>query len=407
MGTPLAGRDRRRRATDRRSPLADRRHEFRGGRRASDLVLAAALSAGLATPAMGASLPRSGTVAIKVGSRATDLVGVANAGGGGNRGRSVVGAQEPMRFGVDMRSVGQAVAQGLPMTYGAFWVGAWTQKGGWGEVDRQLAEARTRGVVPVVNWWYWGDDINPQAVRDGVEDRYHHLRKDREGWSRMSRELASRIGRTMGGREAIVVLETEFNKNGIEDDPSFDALLAEQIGIFHGQHGIKVVLGFGNWGRAAWSRFPQAIAASDLLGIQLLQSSVRDAATYAQAPETLVSAARFIQTTFHKPSMVVDLALSSYGTRYEETQAQAVSALFARLPELKTAGVEGLVWRAVADDSRFDVANYHGEAERHWGLMRADGSPKPAFAAFRTGVQREAGRGTMALLASMDAQNRL
>jgi hypothetical protein len=210
----------------------------------------------------------------------------------------------------------------------------------------------------------------------------------------------------MGGRETIVVLETEFNKNGMDHYAPFDKDLADQIRIFHARPGIKVVLGLGNWGRRSWGNFPEAIASSDLLGIQLLQSSVHDSASYAQAPETLVSAARYIHTQFHKPSLVVDLGLSSYGPHYEESQKNAIAELFERLPEMKAAGVEGIIWRAVADNPRFDTANYHGEAERHWGLLRADGSAKPAFAAFTSGVRAEAARSVVAALTAASGSAR-
>ena len=94
----------------------------------------------------------------------------------------------------------------------------------------------------------------------------------------------------------------------------------------------------------------------------------------------------------------MDLALSSYGAHYEENQAAAMAELSRRLPELKVAGVQGLVWRAVSDDPRFDTANYHGEAERHWGLLRADGSAKPALAAFTDAVRAETSKTTVAVL---------
>jgi hypothetical protein len=404
MATPLSFPDRR--AADRRQAGRDRRGAgFRGGRRASDILLAAALATGgLATQAQ-AGQPRSTDAgSVKLGRRATDTVDVAVVPAPLPRDAGAVVPLEPMRFGVDMPSVAKASGQGLGVSYGAFWVGPWTEKSGWAGPDAQLKEARARNVVPVVNWWYWGDDISPKAVEDGVEDRYHHVHKDRASWTRMSEELAGHISKTMGGREAIVVLETEFNKNGVEKYAPFDTYLAEQIRIFHSHPGIKVVLGFGNWARESWGNFPQAIAQSDLLGIQLLQSSVRDAASYDSAPEALVSAARYIQSHFHKPSLIVDLGLSSYGAHYEESQAAVTAALFQRLPELKVAGVQGLIWRAVADDPRVDTANYHGEAERHWGLLRADGSAKPAFAAFTSGVRKETARTAVAVLSPPAAQ---
>jgi hypothetical protein len=48
-----------------------------------------------------------------------------------------------------------------------------------------------------------------------------------------------------------------------------------------------------------------------------------------------------------------------------------------------------MVWRMLADDSKFDTSNYHREAERHWGLLHADGSAKPAFQPFLNGMVME------------------
>lgn len=296
-----------------------------------------------------------------------------------------------MRFGVDMESIGRARAKGLDLAFGTFWVGSWTQKYGWNNAESQLRGARKHHVTPVINWWYWGDDISPRCVEHGCRDGRQGVNKDKATWYRMSDELSQVIDRVMGNREVYVVLETEFNKGGIETYEPFDGHLADVAGILHRRGNVKVVLGFGNWGCQHWARFDRAIAASDLIGTQLLRSSVRDARAYMSAVDTLVEGARFVQSRFHKPSLVVDLALSSYpASRYETRQAQVVANLRDRLPELSAAGVRGILYRMIADDPKFDASNYHGVAERHWGFLRADGSEKPAFAAFRAAVRGEA-----------------
>lgn len=71
-------------------------------------------------------------------------------------------------------------------------------------------------------------------------------------------------------------------------------------------------------------------------------------------------------------------------------QTTVVREIISRLDELREAGVQGMVWRMLTDDRKFDTANYHGMAERYWGLLRADGTPKPAFEPFRTGMRAEA-----------------
>ncbi len=304
---------------------------------------------------------------------------------------SPVFAQAPVLFGVDAKSVTRARSAGLPVHYGSAWAGAWNQKWGWGGVEKELQQAFAAGVTPVVHWWYWGDDISPACVENGCMDRYHGVRKDKATWTRLSTDLAALILRAGGpGAQAIVVLETEFNKNGIETYEPFDGYLAEQAAIFKAA-GHKVVLGFGSWGFAHWDTFDRAVASADMLGTTALRSSLRDAETYHSVADTLIASARYFRTRFNKPTFVTDLAVSSYpAPEYETHQAAVIREVFDRIDELKALGVLGIVFRMWADDPEFDVNNYHGVAERHWGFLRSDGSPKPAFAVLRTGWLTEA-----------------
>jgi hypothetical protein len=299
-------------------------------------------------------------------------------------------AQESMKFGIDVASAGKPVSKGLPMTYASIWAGSWIQKSGWGGIESQLKSAKKNGLVPVVQWWYWGDDISPNVVENGIWDARQSVQKNKATWYRLSNELADVIVRVMGPDAALVVVEPEFNKNGIETYEPFDALLAEQVTIFHRKGDIKVGIGFGNWAPEYWSRFAGAVDKSDFVGTQLLQSSIRDAATYLKTVDTLITGAGYLQGRFHKPCLIIDLALSSYPqSEYEGYQAAVIKELFARLPELKKVGVHGLIWRQLADDPKFDTSNYHGVAERFWGLFHADGTPKAAFEQFAHGIQSE------------------
>ncbi|MSO56846.1 MAG: hypothetical protein EXQ55_08005 [Acidobacteria bacterium] len=182
----------------------------------------------------------------------------------------------------------------------------------------------------------------------------------------MSTELADHIHQTMGDRETIVVLETEFNKQGIETYEAFDGYLAEVVKIFHRKGNIKVVIGFGNWAPQHWSRFDRAVGEADIVGTQLLQSSVRDKGTYLNSVDTVIAGTKTLQNLFHKPVLLIDFIVSSYPeATYKANQEKVVQELFKRLPELKAAGLEGLIWRSLKDDPKFDTANYHGVAERH------------------------------------------
>lgn len=299
-------------------------------------------------------------------------------------------ASAQIRFGFDASSVSRARGLGMPVDYASVWAGSWNQKWGWNGVDAQLHAAKDAGVTPVVQWWYWGDDISPSCVEHGCRDRYQGVWKDRATWTRLSNELADLITRVMGPDSgALVITETEFNKNGIESYEPFDGYLVDQAAVFQAR-GLKVVLGFGNWGRSQWTHFDRAVAAADLLGAQVLRSSVRDRATYLSSAADLLEAARDNQRLFHKPTFVTDFAFSSYPEpSYLNDQDTVVRDVFAHIEEFRAAGVQGMIWRMLADDPNFDTNNYHGEAERHWGLLHADGSPKPAFAPFLNGLLAE------------------
>jgi len=293
-----------------------------------------------------------------------------------------------MRYGVHMDSLPQADQYALTMHLGVFWMGSWTQKYGWGYAEQQLAAAKARGITPVVQWWYWGDDISPDCVERGCQDLRQGVWKDKATWYRMTRELGAVIQRVMGGAEAIVVIENEFNKGGIEHYEAFDGYLLDQIVELHRVAGIRTVVAFGNWGLSNWARFDRASGASDFTGTQLLRSSVRDSATYQQAVDTLISGAVHLHNTFRKPSLIVDLAMSSYPSEeYEAYQAAVITDLFQRVGQLQSAGASGIVWREIVDDPTMDLSNYHGMAERFWGTIRADGSQKPAFAPFAQGIR--------------------
>ena len=299
-------------------------------------------------------------------------------------------AQSPIQLGLDTKSVAAARQLGVPIAYGSTWAGPWNQKFGWKGIEDDLRLARKNGTTPVVQWWYWGDDISPKCVENGCLDRYHGVRKDRATWTRMSNELADLIVKVHGSNsKALVVIENEFNKNGIENYEAFDGYLAEQAEIFH-RRGIKVVISFGNWGQPHWKKFDRSIAAADMLGTMRLQSSIRDKSTYMASADELISAAKYFNKTFGKPTFVTDFAFSSYPeASYEGYQDRVVRDIFSRMDELKEAGVQGMIWRMLRDDPKFDTKNYHGVAERHWGLLHADGSPKPAFESFRRGAKGE------------------
>ncbi|HEX2066447.1 MAG TPA: carbohydrate-binding domain-containing protein [Candidatus Thermoplasmatota archaeon] len=305
-------------------------------------------------------------------------------------------AQTPatVPLGLDYSNMQRSIDLGVKPAFASFWVGPWT-KSDWSNFDRYLQNTGAAGVTPLIMWYYWGDDIRPNCVETGCFSSLHNTQKTRPDWNAMAQTLASHIRAQAAGKRVLVVVESEFNKNGIDSleyAPKFDKYVKGQIDLFKGVPGVQVVIGFGNWGRDKWSRFPLAIQGADYIGYQAMSGMTRDSLPqYMANIRVALDTARYIQTNFRKPSILTDLAVSSYTEPLWMTlQDVALRQLLGQLGEMRTAGVQGIVYRSLRD-VRMDPANYYGYAEQHWGLRwTANNTAKPAYVAWAAATKGEA-----------------
>lgn len=280
-------------------------------------------------------------------------------------------------MGMTVGDISSLKAAGATPRYASFWVGEWMASSGWGGFDSAMRTAKAAGVTPVVYWYYWGDSISPSCVQYGCDG------KNRGEWTSMTYQLADRLRSTLGGAEALVVLENEFNKNGITDSwyaGNFDGQLEAVAKTLNGVSGVKLVLGLGGWGESAWTSFPKSAAQSDYIGFQAMRASTRDSeSSYRAVAEKSAYYTNYIAQKFNKPSFLYDLALSSYpDARWANVQAQTLDAIFAKLVTSGNTGLQGVVYRTL-NDHYMDPKNYYGWAESHWGLRTSSGAAKPAF----------------------------
>lgn len=280
-------------------------------------------------------------------------------------------------MGMSAGDIAALKAAGATPRYASFWVGEWMASSGWAGLDNALKTAKAAGVTPVVYWYYWGDSISPSCVQHGCGS------KNRAEWTSMTGTLASHLRTHLGGSEVLVVLENEFNKNGITDSwyaGSFDAQLESVAKTLKGVPGVKIVLGLGGWGEQHWTSFPRSAAQSDYIGFQAMRASTRDSeSSYRAVADKSAYFTNYIAQKFNKPSFLYDLALSSYpDARWATIQAQTLDAIFAKLVTSGNTGLQGVVYRELKDHY-MDPANYYGWAESHWGLRTSSGANKPAF----------------------------
>ncbi len=301
-----------------------------------------------------------------------------------------------MGFGMEAASIGYQTDAGVAPDYGTFWIGPWTlNHGGWGSPDSELSNMKSQGVTPAIHFYYWGDDISQSCLQHGCWSSLHGAQKTQAGWNNLADQMIEHLHSRMGGEEVVIFLESEFNKGDVQYYEPLDAMLATMADRIHaGYPNAKVVLSLGSWNPGAWSTWDRTAAASDYVGIQGMRGSTRDSQThYNNLFEDTVNNANFLNNLFNKPIFIQDLALSSYPEpQYLDLQANEMREFFDGMGELKEAGVEALIYRSFRDSPGMNLANYYGQAERHWGIAwSGSGELKPAGHVWIDGVLAERG----------------
>ena len=274
-------------------------------------------------------------------------------------------------FGTNVWGIKDMKARGVTPAYALIWATHKDAESGFEHVKKQLRMARDAGVTPVIQWYYWGDSISVNCIKYGCHG------KAKWKWDKYAYSLAYHVKSVMGSRLAIVVLETEFNKNGVQYYEPMDGYLKKQSWIFRNK-GIQTVLGFGNWGQNHWWRFDQAIASVTYLGVQEISSAYRDSTwTMGQSAEKVYKSGKYLHDKYGKRVLVTDFAISTWKGK-EWVQTQEIKDIVWNKEKYSKAGIVGIIYRWVKDNPH-QSWGHHGYAEKYWGMKRFDGSSKPGF----------------------------
>jgi hypothetical protein len=250
--------------------------------------------------------------------------------------------EQGMRFGLNAASISSATQAGVKPDYGTLWVGPWTLETGWGGPGGQMSAMRDQGVTPAIHFYYWGDDISPSCVENGCWSDLHNAQKDREGWQQLAEQLVDNLNQRMGGEPVLVLMETEFNKNGIAQYGPFDGYLADKSRFIKEHYpAAQIVMALVNWNRGEWGNFEESAEASDYIGIQGMRGSTRDTlSNYRSIYEDTVHGVERMQEMWGKPIIILDIALSSYPEpeylRHQAENLEDFKGLNARSPSPST-----------------------------------------------------------------------
>jgi hypothetical protein len=274
------------------------------------------------------------------------------------------------------------------------WVTGGALKWGTGNLDSHYKACKAAGVPPLVKFWYWGDDISTRAILDGVKDQYQGTWKTRKAGLELARAIGAKAKNH--GVSPIVAIEHEFAQEGLETDPSaFAPYYDEAAAVLRAEcPTTRIAFCCPIWEDEALiaSTYKAQIASSDLVASQTLLFPPRHASReFTNAGRNFEEAfANLRRLAPGKPSCIVDVGFSSYGGAYSKEppfaggdgrgndalQKAAIDGIVERAPAM---GLEFIVARSLKDNASFAVSNYGGYAERHVGVIRADGSKKPAY----------------------------
>ncbi|MEM7000800.1 MAG: hypothetical protein AAF529_08435 [Pseudomonadota bacterium] len=263
----------------------------------------------------------------------------------------------------------------IPATHISHWISAGTQ---WQWESRQrLLAAVQAGYAPIIIDWYFGDAISPDLVQRKRSEYLRHVQE----------ELVPLVRDVPG---AMVILEPEFNKGGVQDWPGWDDVATEAINILKSATTASVGLAVGDWVKTETEgeldNIERAVAASDFLGF-LLMSSKDYEGTYASPTNDfgarLDQIVNFLAERFNKPLFLAYTAISSDGD-WSETQARYLDTMLSRAPLYEQNGLFGLGVLSLFDNPNH--SGWFGDAERRFGLFDENGAAKPAAQVWRQRV---------------------
>jgi hypothetical protein len=249
----------------------------------------------------------------------------------------------------------------------------------------QLRALAARGIVPIVVHYYFGDAISRERFE-----------RESDAWYASLRRMADVL---RADAPVLVVLEPEFNvdpppgEHAVAAWPAFGDHLSRAARLLRERApNVRVGTCVGDFAGPPQLEASLGRAAPDLdfIAFQEMRASTDPAAGrdgYLHVGRSATRYARYLQRAFERPLLVAYVAVSSHGG-WEDRQARALDDVHRQRRALRDAGVFGIVYFQLFDDPAH--TGYFGPAEAHFGLLRRDGSPKPALEVFKRWSQPSA-----------------
>jgi hypothetical protein len=247
----------------------------------------------------------------------------------------------------------------------------------WFDANTTQKEILDKGYTPMFIFYYFADEINPKFIENKKAAYFLELKK-----------FTNYLKKLNG--QKIVVLNPEYNMFGVEKLDKMNDIFLKSYKIL--REDKQVIVGpcvgdFGNYKNIndskEWVLFDKSLKRSmkkaDFIAFQEMRGLTRNSkGDILRTPQRAYSLAKYLHKKYHKPTIFAYAAISSYGKDGESIQKDVYKGFVKYIP--KMAKDADLI--AFGTFHYFDYPGHVGyfkEAEECFGLLRKDGSAKPAF----------------------------
>lgn len=242
------------------------------------------------------------------------------------------------------------------------------------EVQEQFIN---KGYTPIFIFYWFGDEISVDFIHKHEKEYFKKL-KD------FSRYLQKING------QKIVVLNPEYNMADVSKWEGMNEIFLKSFSVIRQDPQTLVgpcVGDFGNYKKEdepkEWKLFHpslnKAAQQADFIAFQEMRALTRNSASdILKTASRAYHFAKYLHTTYKKPTLLAYVALSSYGKDGESIQADAFKSFVTYLPKMK----KEAKLLAFGTFHYFDYpghVGYFNEAEEFFGIVRKNGSKKPSF----------------------------
>ncbi len=249
----------------------------------------------------------------------------------------------------------------------------------WYPADTINKDFIQKGYTPIFIFYWFADDISPKFVQKNKTKYFDTLKK-----------FAKYLQKIKGKK--IVILNPEYNENGMNDSENFDILQAESILLikkYDKNAKVGVCLGdFGDynkiWDEYNWNLNSKSLTfsakLSDFIAFQEMRAVTRNTKEQIlNTPYRALAFAEYLHQKYNKPTFLAYIAISSY--KANNIQKEVFATFQKVLPIMKnSANLLGINLF-----NYIDVPNHKGyfkTAEKYFGIKEANGKKKVSFGEF-------------------------